>query len=319
MPLITRQAKGSKLTIQEMDGNLLYLEKGLRPTAVTLVTESRELTVNDVNKILYNPGGTQAVTLTMPEVSPFKTGDVIAFVTDFKASKIQSNYSGTYNYPYSNEGTDGQSEIALYVYSEDLTAFTPFTGGIRVDGNNYSPARYLSENVKPTPYKVYTALLTQSGGDDAQAISSGALTQGVTYNFGFVAEGEWDFSNVGGPIYPNTNSFVATSSSIPNSFGNQELNYNNGAPVVTVLENTLGQNVIFGRTSAGAYSVEFSGDGFQENKFALFISNSSYNQNGIVWTYAESDTIIRIETANLSGVYGDGYLYKNTFEIRVYN
>jgi len=61
MPLITRQNKGSKLTIQEMDDNLLYLEslegdKTIQVSGVTVLSSSftlvsgvYEATISNVN------------------------------------------------------------------------------------------------------------------------------------------------------------------------------------------------------------------------------------------------------------------------------
>ena len=116
---------------------------------------------------------------------------------------------------------------------------------------------YTMQDVTNTvrPYKVYTALLTQSGGDDVITISSGAVTEGVTYIFNHVKPPQpWDFSNVGGPVFPNTNDFVATSSGVPNEYGTANLTYNAGAPVSNVLENTLGGDVIWTRNGTGSYT-----------------------------------------------------------------
>jgi hypothetical protein len=90
-------------------------------------------------------------------------------------------------------------------------------------------------------YKVYTALLTQSGGDDPQDIFSGNLTVGVTYQiFDDGGASGYDFTNVGAPNNDLYTRFVATGTT-PNSWGtNTGLSYNTGAPVVTVLENTIG-------------------------------------------------------------------------------
>jgi hypothetical protein len=60
-------------------------------------------------------------------------------------------------------------------------------------------------------YKVYTALLTQSGGSNVIGdITSGPLTAGITYYVNDVLDPgiPWDFSNLGGPKFPDTFSFV---------------------------------------------------------------------------------------------------------------
>jgi hypothetical protein len=42
-------------------------------------------------------------------------------------------------------------------------------------------------------YKIFTALLTQSGGDDPDTISSGTLMQGVSYQFSGAGGTDVDF------------------------------------------------------------------------------------------------------------------------------
>jgi len=53
---------------------------------------------------------------------------------------------------------------------------------------------YTMQDVTDTvkPYKVYTALLTQSGGDDQETLIDEPLTIGVTYKIGDQAGGAWD-------------------------------------------------------------------------------------------------------------------------------
>jgi len=123
------------------------------------------------------------------------------------------------------------------------------------------------------PCRVYTALLTQSGGDDPNTISSGPVTVGVTYEIVVSAAiGFWDFSNVGGPVYPETYTFVATASEEPNSWaGVDDLNYNNGAPVVTVLENTIGNIWFTWAAGDGQYIINSDG---------LFTVNKTYCESG---------------------------------------
>ena len=113
--------------------------------------------------------------------------------------------------------------------------------------------KYRTDNY---PYKVYAALLTQIGGDDSLLINNNPLTIGVTYLIDNNEGGTADFTNVGAPNNNNGTYFVATGNN-PNSWGattSAELIYNNGAPVVTVLENTIG-NIWFGYLYDGYYQV----------------------------------------------------------------
>lgn len=86
---------------------------------------------------------------------------------------------------------------------------------------------------------MFTALLTQSGGDDPQDGNQFTLTIGVTYEI-LNNSGGADFTIVGSPNNKIGTKFIATGTT-PN-WGNDhaDLLYNTGAPVVTVLENTIG-------------------------------------------------------------------------------
>lgn len=100
----------------------------------------------------------------------------------------------------------------------------------------------LIESKIPQPtYRVYTALLTQSNGDGPSMLNDEPLTIGVTYQITDQGGSGWDFTNVGAPNNNTGTYFVATGTT-PNSWGDLgvSLNFNTGAPVVTVLENTIG-------------------------------------------------------------------------------
>jgi hypothetical protein len=176
-----------------------------------------------------------------------------------------------------------------------------------------------------TKYKVYTALLTQSGGNDSQPIDTGLLTVGVTYRINNDSPG-MDFTNVGAPTNTLYSSFVATGIT-PTSWGSLEgtgnatLTYNNGAPVVTVLENTIG-NIWFTYINIGSYNANSNG---------LFINNKTYVDCKNLWSgqwiqnifedYEESDlpNIIGIQNFNIFDDTLANGLELGRIEIRVYN
>ena len=174
------------------------------------------------------------------------------------------------------------------------------------------------------PYKVYTALLTQSGGDDPQGFGEGTnLVIGVTYRISDTGGTGGDWTNVGAPNNNENTYFVATGIT-PNSWGDGGiLAYNTGAPVITVLENTIG-NVWFEWGSApppiggyGQYLVKSNGL-FTVNKTIVFCN--AFIQS-IVSTFVNSNIIdindIIITTGNLS--LANDILYNTPIEIRVYN
>jgi hypothetical protein len=168
-------------------------------------------------------------------------------------------------------------------------------------------------------YKVYTALLTQSGADDPNEFSSGAVTKGVTYMIASASDG--DFANVGAPNNNENTFFVAINNDVPTSYGSCALDYDNGAPVATVLENTIG-NIWFTYVAVGVYVINSNGL-FIDNKTTVLMpngyQNSPYYNIGVQY---ELNTGCRITTSEfldptLSPV--DGVLTKTTLEIRVYN
>jgi hypothetical protein len=185
---------------------------------------------------------------------------------------------------------------------------------------------------EPTPipepsYKVYTALVIQSGGDDQYSIDTGLLTIGVTYYINNNSEG-MDFTNVGAPnnIAGEYTYFVATGTT-PASWGANEgtgngtLVYNTGAPVVNVLENTIG-NVWFTYASAGEYRMGsnslFTSDktvSLNDQTRCIDSGNKAYN---LKVTFNSADLIdIKTLDEELSGM--DNKLTSKLIEIRVYN
>ena len=171
-------------------------------------------------------------------------------------------------------------------------------------------------------YKVFTALLTQSGGDAPIQVGSGNIIEGVRYSFvEYEVEG-WDFTNVGGPKYPASNSFTATVTAAPILWGGVTLEYNAGAPVVTVLENTIG-NIWWEYQQVGGYLIK-SNALFTENKTILFASsmnNGNDINNHTATIYINSPNELTFASW---GNTGDNYAELDNYiplpiEIRVYN
>jgi hypothetical protein len=197
--------------------------------------------------------------------------------------------------------------------------------GQTIDGNlTINGDVIITGTTNTRPYKVYTALLTQIGGDNPLVINTGNLTIGVTYLINDTSIG-MDFTNVGAPNNNVGTYFVATGTT-PNNWGGDEgsapiLNYNTGAPTVIVLENTIG-NVWFDYSNTGQYSV---------NSDSLFMSGKTYlsitdnidiagpSNFRISYLY-DSDASLDIITYNpVSDTGGNSRLANTTMEIRVYN
>jgi hypothetical protein len=179
----------------------------------------------------------------------------------------------------------------------------------------YIPYSSITTNIKP--YKVYTALLTQNGSGDTQNLSSGAVTKGVTYQISGVG---FDCTNVGAPNNDNGTYFVATNNEVPTTYGAGSLEYNTGAPVVTVLENTIG-NIWFTYSSTGTYFIN-SDTLFTDDKttFSINLMGGDIGTGYFCLGEFNGDSSLGITTG--SPEYGeiDDVLSNTTpIEIRVYN
>lgn len=186
----------------------------------------------------------------------------------------------------------------------------------------------LVTQITPEPaYKVYTALLTQNGVDNPLSISTGLLTIGVTYVINDTVI-DMDFTNVGAPNNNVGTYFVATGTN-PNWGTNPLelaiLNYNTGAPVATVLENTIG-NIWFSYQGNGIYSI-YSNGLFTIDKTWVFSasvfdpSTASIEPVFIDIAGEGGSDLPNILNIRLTGgdFGGDSLLNKTPIEIRVYN
>jgi hypothetical protein len=176
-------------------------------------------------------------------------------------------------------------------------------------------------NLKPK-YKVFTALLNQSGtGGDKQGITSGEVTQGVTY---IIAGDGGDYLNVGAPNNEDGTIFIATNSDVPTSYGDGSLKYDPGSPVATVLENTIG-NVWFEYDGQGTYKINTSTSIFDVTKCVVitspFYSNANAEDQFITSNFNiyGPDAIVIYTKKWTNQILLDDSLDNTPIEIRVYN
>jgi len=189
--------------------------------------------------------------------------------------------------------------------------------------------RAVAHTVNNPSYKVYTAILVQLGGDDFDETFSGILYAGISY--GVSAAGgtstvtDYDFSNIGGPKYPQEFAFVANKTAVPTSWGIQSdpgnpqyiINFNRGAPRVNILENTIG-NIWFSYTTNGVYHMNSDGL-FTADKTIGFAGG----QSSAVRLSTEPVFNINYGTTNVMEIVtpsgNDDKLNGAPIEIRVYN
>jgi hypothetical protein len=169
-------------------------------------------------------------------------------------------------------------------------------------------------------YQVFTALLSQNGSSDPNSQGDGDLVIGRTYYINTNNNGG-NFLNVGAPSNDVGTYFIATGTTptswgaTPGNLSNINLIFNLGAPVATILENTIG-DVYFIYDSDGYYYLLSAG---------LFTPDKT----AILGGFANTDTGVFVNFRRLSAdeiliLSGDpapanGYLDNLTIEIRVYN
>lgn len=184
-------------------------------------------------------------------------------------------------------------------------------------------------------YKVYTALLTQSGGDELIFVSQNPpynipIVIGRTYIIysTFDPPFPYDFTNIGAPSNEEGVTFVATGTT-PNSWGsNGELRSYTGAPTAVVLENTIG-GISFTYSESGKYIIQASPllSLFTEGKTYITIGLYTTNLDGAGTfrnsVYFNDNSQLRIITQatndGYNWIFTDSILNNTPIEIRVYN
>lgn len=169
-------------------------------------------------------------------------------------------------------------------------------------------------------YKVYTALLTQSGGDaPSEKYAGDEIYIGVTYCI-VANDNNYDLTPYGAPNSNVGTCFVCNqTATLPGIWTDIQLNYNSGAPVATVLENTIG-NVWFTYNNDGEYSVN-SNALFTTNKtFIVVVAGSSGRPDVLVTYKNNTDSNIKLISYRVGlDALENSLLLNTSIEIRVYN
>jgi len=307
------------------------------PEAITLDFQTSNLVIREASIVGTSAVNSAILYYNLPNnqlsVQTFYVGESIAELvaaanvgstTQLQATVLEINKDPQvpggvqYSFP-ANEIVIGENiDYAL----PDVKSYIQFKG-IRYSVFEVQADLLVSGN-GASAYKVYTALLTQSGGDGPLGNCSDdpqPLVIGVTYQISS-NDGTGDFTNVGAPNNNIGTYFVATGTT-PNNWGTPGdvcLDYNTGAPVVTVLENTIG-NVWFTYNDFGKYLIN-SSNLFSLSK-TMIITSQFYNSNGAANisfmndVIENTDSLLPIRTWD--GTTNDDLLYNTPIEIRVYN
>lgn len=89
-------------------------------------------------------------------------------------------------------------------------------------------------------------------------------------------------------------------------------------PIATVLENTLGQDIAWDRTSIGQYQASSTGL-FTYSKTTINSSQTDNANQGITATYYNTSNTLVVATFDYAGSPQDGVLSESLIEIRIYN
>ena len=91
------------------------------------------------------------------------------------------------------------------------------------------------------------------------------------------------------------------------------------APVATVLENTLGGDVVWSREEVGTYTGVLNGAFIQDKTF-LYSKNKVYSSDDSTeYSLSDSDINKAYVTTTVAGALEDGVMLRTPIEIRVYN
>jgi hypothetical protein len=142
------------------------------------------------------------------------------------------------------------------------------------------------------PYKVYTALLYQNGGDAPSPVYwDETLIKGVTYEIISLAPGD-DVTQYGAPNNNIGTMFVCNQNAYLWGNAGSELKNNTGAPVVTVLENTIG-NVYWTVVTDGIY-VGIVDENTIEQKQVVFTPTQARSTSS-------SSTFLKVDNNSIDG------------------
>lgn len=164
-------------------------------------------------------------------------------------------------------------------------------------------------------YSTYTALLTQTGVQNGVVIDGGdAIVSGVTYEI-VENPSNVDLTSIGAPNSNVNTHFVANQNVAPGTFpSNLNLAYDEGAPVVTILDRTINDNIYFLYSGVGYYVCIIEGV-FPASKTFVNICSTS---TGSARAHRESDDYLKIKSYSSGTTQANGILNKTPLEIRIY-
>jgi hypothetical protein len=311
----------------------------LKTTSASVNTGLKLDFVNKTYQLGDYTESNNGVTLNVNDNTQRITADKInAFDFNVRSSTRNGVYISNANYFTSDEAglydAGGDAPIAVYVNEVggyQTYRYSPFIkvnqdGGLTSIAAGLEITGSLKQNgYEVKPYKVYIALLNQTGGSNPTVNNNSmqdALVIGQSYFISVNDNLEGDFTNVGATSNAVGTYFVATGTN-PAAWGsNTVLNYNTGAPVATVLENTIG---LLWWEIRGDNTFRLRAPG--QNLNTAYISSYSYynidNDTSIIFSVSPpslSGASADFTSRNITNGTNDTDALINTpIEIRIYN
>ena len=194
MPLITRQGKGSKLTIQEMDGNLEYLQTNLSGSN-TIIGNTDIKTTADSGAILEisstssvttqdNRGDIVTITTTQEQIkSDFVTTiDTSEFTSSFGHTNlvsVASSSGGEFTFTSLGIGYT----FATSSYNKILPIINKFIGGqVGIIENDYSDTTTISPIGQGNTFSINISTNNSKFNPDVYPANSGSIVLKKTNN-----------------------------------------------------------------------------------------------------------------------------------------
>lgn len=187
-------------------------------------------------------------------------------------SYLEVNIDGkitTFTKPYSCVADTEQDIILRDLFLNQVLVYLPDLEGWEYTDVYDLQAQIMALNVvDSSDFYEFIGNVTQAGSSDVQQITSGSTTKGVTYLIN--NSGDSDYTICGAPNNDTGTMFIGNGEE-PVWGSSGELKYDNGAPVINVLKNTLG-NVWFTYSDVGLYNVN--------NSLYSLYNSSTIIQNG---------------------------------------
>ena len=154
--LTLRKNKNSKLSIEELDNNFIYLDgksNSLLPNGVEIIETSRTYSKSDAGKLLM----IGSASLTMPSNNPFDEGDIISISCQYNTSSFNTEFGGELCYMLpTGDGSMSENILLQNTLLDGSLMLISLSGGIKYNENEPYGA-YVQINLSESNPQNFTA------------------------------------------------------------------------------------------------------------------------------------------------------------------